>query len=241
MAAIFITGTDTGVGKTALTGAIARVLREDGIDVGVSKPIATGCRPEGEGWISCDVEFLCQAASCCDPLEIVCTYAFEDPVAPRVAAERAGREIFLPDIISNYFVLLGAHDLVLMEGIGGLLVPLNRSQTLVDLIRLIHTPVLIVSRNQLGTLNHTLLTIDCLKRKKIPIIGVILNHANTDEDASQTTNAESITESTGVPVLGILPYSPDVDVEKGQMGGLPGLIREHVDLSGITKLARVLR
>ena len=98
MRGLFITGTDTGVGKTALTGALTRILREEGLDIGVTKPVATGCTPTESGWRCADAEFLCKATGCRDPQQIVCTYCFEDPLAPSVAAEKAGREISLPDI-----------------------------------------------------------------------------------------------------------------------------------------------
>lgn len=238
MPAVFITGTDTGVGKTAVTGGIARVLKEDGIDVGIMKPVATGCRREGDRWTSADIEFLCRAVGCHDPDQLTCTYAFEEPVAPLLAAERAGREILLPDIISNYFVLLGAHDLLLIEGVGGLLVPLNRVQVVADLIQWLRLPVLVVSRNQLGTLNHTLLTLEHLKQRGIPVLGVILNHPHAGSDASQTTNAEIIRQRTGVPILGTVPYCADLSVEQGRPGSLPARIRECLDLLPLYELAR---
>lgn len=236
MPAIFFTGTDTGVGKTAIVGAIAHILKQDGMDVGVMKPVATGCRKAGDRLISDDVEFLCRAIGHRDPDQILCTYHFEQPVAPLLAAEQAGVEIRLPDIVSNYFVMLGAHDLVLIEGIGGLLVPLNRVQFVSDLIEWLHLPVVVISRNLLGTLNHTLLTIEYLKQRKIRVLGIILNHPTEEMDASQATNASIIEKQTELPILGTVPYCPDCSVETGKLGSMPTFIRKYVDLSAMREL-----
>jgi len=184
------------------------------------------------------MEFLCQAIGRHDPNQLTCTYYFEDPVAPLLAAERAGQEIILPNIVSSFFVLLGAHDLLLVEGVGGILVPLNRVQVVADLIHWLQLPVLVVSRNQLGTLNHTLLTLEHLKQRKASILGVILNHTDSETDASQTTNAEIIQQRTGVPVLGTLPYCPDLSVDEGRLGRLAERVREHLDIAPFRELAK---
>jgi dethiobiotin synthetase len=236
---IFVTGTGTSVGKTAVMGALVRILRESGINVGIMKPIATGCHPDKDGTlISEDAEFLQSAAGVRYPPELLCPYRYEDPVAPSVAAEKSGRPILLPDIISSYFVLIGAHDIVLVEGVGGVLVPLFGGHTVTDLIKMLHLPVLIISANELGTINHTLLTIEHLRQKKIDILGIILNQTSPDVDHSQLTNAESIKSIAGeVPMLGCLPYCPSCSVEEAHLGELDKLVREHINLEPIFRFA----
>jgi len=238
MNALFITGTDTGVGKTAITGMIARLLQREGIDVGVAKPVATGCRVTDRGRVCDDVEFLHRCLGFCDPREITCTYAFETPVSPHLAAKIEGRPILLPNIISNYFVSLGAHDLLLIEGVGGLMVPLTETQTVADLIQMLKTPVLLVSRNLLGTLNHTLLTLRYLKDHKIPVLGVIMNHPTDAVDASQDDNASTIARFGGAPILGAIPYCPGLSTEKNVLADYEDAFRSNLNLEPILEYAR---
>ncbi len=167
---IFISGTDTGIGKTAIACLLAMWCRKQKIDVGVMKPVASGSR--------LDALLLKQASCVEDSLDLINPVWFKEPLAPWTAALRAKKPVSLKRIDAAYRVLKSRHDFIIVEGAGGLLVPLNRKVMIADLIRRFHLPVLLVAHPGLGTLNHTLLSLACLKQKKIACRGVIFNAHN---------------------------------------------------------------
>lgn len=147
----FITGTDTEVGKTIVTAALGLCLKQEGYDIGVMKPIQ--CSGD-------DAEFLKNTLDVSDPLEEINPYYTDEPLSPHIAFERANKEIHREEIIERYEQLKGNHDITLVEGAGGLLVPIQKDYCMIDLIEDLDLEVVIVSRLGLGTINHTLLTID---------------------------------------------------------------------------------
>lgn len=169
MHSFFITGTDTGVGKTYITVRLCRMFRKAGRDVGVMKPVSTGGRA--------DALYLLKETGLKDPLDLVNPIHFRQPVAPTIAAKLGDRTINIRRIFSAYKKLKTLHkDGVLIEGIGGVLVPLNKNYLVLDLIKNLRIPAIIITRPSLGTVNHTLLTIEVLKSRKIPISGFIVNY-----------------------------------------------------------------
>ncbi|MEK7309274.1 MAG: dethiobiotin synthase [Planctomycetota bacterium] len=169
MHSFFITGTDTGVGKTYFTARLCTMFRRSGLDVGVMKPVSSGGRA--------DALYLLKQTGLKDPLDLVNPIHFKPPVAPTIAAKLAGRVINIRRIFSAYKKLQAIHkDGILIEGVGGVLVPLAKNYLVADLIKELRLPVIIVIRPTLGTVNHTLLTIDALKARKVPISGFIVNY-----------------------------------------------------------------
>jgi dethiobiotin synthetase len=216
---LFITGTDTCVGKTLIAGAIARILADGGRKVGVFKPIATGCRHSREGLISSDAEFLAYCSDCDYPLSVVNPVGYTTPAAPVVSADYEHREVDFEQISSTYSYICQSSGLVIVEGIGGLRVPITEDVDVLDLAAGLGLPVVIVSRAQLGTINHTLLTIDALRSKNLKIAGVIINGYDASEaEAAEVTAPQVIARCGNVNVLAIVPFDETVDVEEGRLG-----------------------
>ena len=213
---LFVTGTDTGVGKTVVTAALARALKSRGIDVGVMKPVATGCLSQNGTLLSGDAQRLLEAAQTDDPLELVSPHRFAPPVAPWVArglsrrqtdgGQAKGRVPFSFDRIERaYQVLISRHEILLVEGIGGLLVPLDERHTVADLIRHLQLPVLIVARASLGTINHTLLTLEAARAAGLQVLGIVLNGRSAKGTVAERTNPRVIRSLSGVPIFGVIP------------------------------------
>lgn len=225
---IFITGTDTGVGKTVIASAIAALARERGIDVGVMKPIESGCPREGGGLLRRDAVRLRDWAGVDDRTDIddVNPYAFEHPLAPAAAGEIEGREVDLDTILRAYRSLARRHEVMVVEGVGGLLVPINRDHLLSDLVRALGLDLVVVSRDALGTLNHTLLTLRVAASLGLAVRGVILNRMTGDPDPSSGTNEGLLRRWTDLPILGTFPH-----VDPGDREGVLDAARRALDLS----------
>jgi dethiobiotin synthetase len=206
---LFITGTDTGVGKTVMTAAIAAVLRAEGLNAGVWKPIQSGA-PLGSGVT--DSERLLKITGIDELPQAVAPYTFEAPLTPLLAAKQAGVNLTLKELIAAGKPLTKRYDTLLIEGAGGVAVPLTDDALVADLIAELRIPALIVARSCLGTINHTLLTASFLRHRGVPIIGVIMNDGELTEqthDPSVATNAELIEYYSGLKVLGRFPRLHD--------------------------------
>jgi dethiobiotin synthetase len=216
---LFITGTDTAVGKTVLAAALAAVLRGRGADVGVMKPIATGCVRRREGLVSEDAEFLAKAAEAPEPLEEIAPIRLAEPLAPTVAAARAGLDLDLGPMWAAWGRLRAAHDVMIVEGIGGLLCPVTPREFLADLVPRFGLPLVIVARSGLGTINHTALTVEAARARRLEIAGIVINQYNADApDLAEVTNPDEIQRVTGVAVLGLVPADPGTDPRRGVIG-----------------------
>jgi dethiobiotin synthetase len=200
---IFITGTDTGVGKTYIAERLALDLRKRGINVGVMKPAETGCHHRAGMLIPSDALRLMKAAGSDDSLAFVNPYRFREPLAPLVSARRAGK-IIEPRVIAQSFnILRSRHEFVIVEGAGGIMVPLTPRYTYCDLAYTLGLPVVIVSRPGLGTINHTLLTISALRARDISIAGIIINYAaDWKKGLAEKTSLSVIEEMSKLPILG---------------------------------------
>jgi len=208
---LLVTGTDTGVGKTFVAAGLARLWNDAGIDVGGMKPAESGHDPLADGVWPADARCLIEAARVADPLDEVAPYVFVPPVAPLVAARDARRPIE-PERLRDRFERISArHSFVVVEGAGGLGVPLaefgenDRLFDYADLARLFDIPLLVVARAHLGTLNHCFLTVDYARRRGVEVVGVVLNGLDRSLlDASVPGNAAMVEEMNEVPVLGVV-------------------------------------
>jgi dethiobiotin synthetase len=196
---IFVTGTDTGVGKTVVACGIARLLKSWGIKVGVMKPVATGDQE--------DARSLIKAAQVDDDVSVVNPQYFKAPLAPTVSAGLEHRVVRLEKVYSAYWTLSKKYDVMVVEGIGGIKVPLGESTYVVDMIEALRLPALVVTRAGLGTLNHTLLTLEAIEKDKIPTLGVLFN-GGKGNTLAEKTNPEALQEHTTVQVLGHLKWNP---------------------------------
>ncbi|MGH7810288.1 MAG: dethiobiotin synthase [Candidatus Binatia bacterium] len=203
---LLITGTDTGVGKTFFAATLAAYLRESGYRVGVLKPVETGCDERNGELIPSDALRLRDSSGCAEPMEKICPYRFREPLAPSIAAERAGVKIDVDHLLAVYGDISAVHDITLAEGAGGLMVPLLPSFTYADFARVLKLPVLIVGANKLGAINHLLLTLEHAACKGLMTLGYVLNRTSDEASLAAETNREVLSNLTGVPCLGELSF-----------------------------------
>jgi len=203
---ILITGTDTGVGKTFFACGLAALLRARGYRVGVMKPAETGCPEKNGKLFPEDAALLKEASGCAEPLEAICPYRFPEPLAPSVAAERAGQRIDIDRLLAVYRSISAAHDITLVEGAGGLMVPLLPSYTYADLALVLKLPIVAVAADRLGVINHLLLTLEHANCKGLRTLGYALNRLSDEPSLATDTNREALAYLTGAPCLGELPF-----------------------------------
>ncbi len=220
MAGWFVTGTDTNVGKTVIAGALARLLREYGRKVGVYKPIATGCRRDLHlGLVSGDTEFLAHCADTDQNLEEITPVRYAGDLAPLVAAERQHRPIDWAAIDQQWQRIIRTHDWVIVEGAGGLLTPIDVNNSMADLARQFALPLVVVARAALGTINHTLLTLEAAKARGLPVAAVIVNgYRPASATLAEETNPEVIARLAHIPIPLIVPFDPHTDIRQGDIG-----------------------
>lgn len=203
---IFIAGTDTGVGKTFVACGLAALLKQSGYSVGVMKPAETGCEQRDDKLIPVDAVRLKEAAGCDEPVEKICPYALPEPLAPSIAAERRAVKIDIDRLINVYEEIRARHDVTVVEGAGGLMVPLLASYTYADFARVLNIPILVVAANRLGAINHLLLTLEHAACKGLRVLGYVLNRIESEPSLAAETNREALVGLTGVPCAGDLPY-----------------------------------
>jgi len=249
MSALFVTGTDTGVGKTLVTAGIAAALRARGAAVGVAKPTETGCRREAGGLYAEDAATLAAAVEAREPLDEICPWRFADPLAPALAAERSGAAIDVDALVETLRRRGRTYDLLLIEGAGGLLVPLRERTTYADVAAALGAPVLVVVGSRLGAINATLLTLEVLAARGIAVAGYVVNRIAPSPDLAAATNGALLRRATPARCLGELPWVPDAAALLGALrrGGAPAataratlaaLATTHLDLDAVSGSAR---
>ncbi|MDI6703424.1 MAG: dethiobiotin synthase [bacterium] len=221
---IFITGTDTEVGKTVVSAGIAGALKATGVNIGVMKPISSGGNK--------DAMFLIKAVESCDPLELVNPICLDLPLAPSVVEEVSGTPIDLNKVWDSFDRLCDKYDFMIVEGIGGLCVPLKDHFLVIDMIKRLDLPIIVVSRPGLGTINHTLLTIWCARNYNIEIKGVIINGLK-EEGILERTNPHVIEKVAHVEILGILPFASSINVNTCNLGDVIELAKQHIDIENL--------
>jgi dethiobiotin synthetase len=237
---LFVTATDTDVGKTVVAGAIANYfLRQGGARarIAVSKPVATGCVHRREGLVSEDAEFLASCADARFPLDLICPQRYREPLAPAVAADRARQPLDWSAVDRSLQLMSKESDVIIVEGVGGILVPLDKEHTTLDLARWLNLPTVIVARANLGTLNHTLLTIEALRSAGVPIAGVVINRYPADTPGTaEETNPRYIERYGRVPILAIVPNEPAL-----KRPPLPETVTSPIDMVDWTRFAAPTR
>jgi dethiobiotin synthetase len=231
--AVFITGTDTGIGKTVVAAGLALALKKRGLDIGVMKPTATGCRKRGGKRFSEDVDYLIGASGCEDETDLVCPYMLQRPLAPEVAAELEHVRIDTHRIIQAFRELCSRHDLVIVEGAGGLFVPIRNRYFMLDLVADLSCPLIVVARPGLGTINHTLLSHEVSRSRGIDMVGTIINGTVKRPSLAERTNPDVIYRYSGSPMLGLMPNLPAVSVETGKYTGLLRATEKNININEI--------
>jgi len=206
MHGLFITATDTGAGKTFVTAGLARLWRREGRPFRVCKPVATGAENE---W-SEDTRRLAEAAGDSD-LHAITPYTFAIPAAPPVAARLAGTALQLADLVAAVRRRAAQDNTVLVEGVGGLLCPLTERETVADLASELALPLIVVARRSLGTLNHTLLTVEAAQRRGLRLIGVVVTATMPVQGVAEETVIEELRCRLTVPILAVLPHQSNAN------------------------------
>jgi dethiobiotin synthetase len=202
VSAVFVTGTDTGCGKTSVACALARSFRAAGKRVRILKPIETGC----ERGVPADALALAEAAGDDAPVERLCPYRFGTPAAPEVAARAEGTAIELAPIEAAFARARADADLLIVEGAGGLLVPISPRLDMAGLARHLRLPILVATRAALGTINHTLLTLEAARARGLRVLGVVVSHTCAELSPADRQNLDLLIERLPVPLLGELPF-----------------------------------
>jgi dethiobiotin synthetase len=207
---LFVTGTDTGVGKTVIAAGVLAQWRADGLDAVPMKPVQTGCRTVRGRLVAPDLAFCLRAVGLKPgkrELADMAPYCFKPACSPHLAAKEAGVTLSIPVIERAFRRLSRAHEAVVVEGAGGVLVPLNERQTTLDLMIRLRLPVLLVARPGLGTINHTLLSLRVLHEAGLTVLGVVLNQAQPGHwGRIENDNCRTIERLGRVKVLGCLRY-----------------------------------
>ncbi len=203
---LFVTGTDTGVGKTRVAVALIHALRARGLRVAAMKPVSAGS--EAGGALNEDVTALLQAANVAADIRDVNPYAFDQPVAPHIAAAQAGVRIDLGVIVEAYSRLAAAADVVVVEGAGGWRVPLNEAEDMADLAQALGLPVVLVVGLRLGCISHALLTAESIARRQVPWAGWVGNHIDPAM-ACQAENLAALRARLPGPCLGVQAFCPE--------------------------------
>ncbi|HEY8665370.1 MAG TPA: dethiobiotin synthase [Tepidisphaeraceae bacterium] len=237
---IFVTGTDTGVGKTLIAAGIADWFRRQGgkgraaARIGVFKPVATGCAKRREGLVSEDAEFLALCADSSHSLDEICPQRFAEPLAPSVAAERARQPLDWDAIERSLRAIEADSEVLIVEGVGGVMVPLDARHTVLEMIQWLRLPVVVVARPNLGTINHTLLTVDALRRAGATVAGVVINRYPPEmASIAEETNPRLIEKWGKLSVLSIVPEEKVIPA-----AGIPPGVAAAMDLVDWERIAR---
>ena len=211
MKSLFVTGTDTDVGKTCVTASIVNYLSKMDVDVGVMKPFASGYKANTDS-VSEDVEILMKYSSVNDPVNLINPYYFEIPTSPYDACKQLNLEIDMSKVINSYNKLSSIHDVVIVEGIGGIMTPLTKNYFLSDLISDLHLNSIIVTGSKIGSVNHIMLTYEHAKRKNLKLNGFVINQ--TVSNGYELSNLRhQIHDLTGEIIHGAIPYQNSFNIQ----------------------------
>ena len=223
MKSLFVTATDTDIGKTSVCAGIAYSLKKSGIDVGIMKPFACGVKQK-TGFLPKDLSILSNAADVCDPEEFVNPFFFPIPTSPYTAAKNLGVKIDINYLMKCFRKLDKIHDVMLVEGIGGIMTPILKDYAIIDLIKDLEANTIIVTSSKIGTINHTIMTCDMCKNMKIPVKGLIIN--NFDSTGYPVSDLErDLNALTDLPVLCSLPH-----MQKFNLNDYAKMIENKMDL-----------
>ena len=225
MKSLFITGTDTDVGKTYITAGLAISLRKMSIDVGVMKPFAAGVAQK-KGFKSEDVEILSNAAQINDSESLVNPQFFPISASPYTAWKKLKIKPKIPLILSSFKKLSKMHEMMLVEGMGGTLTPILKNYYVTNLIKDMKIPAVIVTRSKVGTVNHTLMTVMMCQKYKIPIKGIIIN--NFDKGYPINQLKKDLESLTGIKVLGSIPFIKDMSDKS-----LYRIFKKNIDMKSL--------
>ena len=233
MNGFFVTGTDTDVGKTIISSGLAAVLKEKKIDVGVFKPLLSGIARENP---ASDTSLLKQLSQTSLSYEEITPFEFKEPLAPYVAGKLEGKNVGIEEVLSHWEKIREKHEFFIVEGAGGISVPLGERFLVSDLIKALQLPIVIVARPNLGTFNHIFLTVQYAKSLGLSIAGIVINGINDDPGLAEKTNPDLIEELCGVPILGITPKLKEVTKEN-----IKKMVKDHIDVTLLINQLEVVK
>ena len=233
MNGFFVTGTDTDVGKTIISSGLAAVLKEKKIDVGVFKPLLSGIARENP---ASDTSLLKQLSQTSLSYEEITPFEFKEPLAPYVAGKLEGKNVGIEDVLSHWEKIREKHEFFIVEGAGGISVPLGERFLVSDLIKALQLPIVIVARPNLGTFNHIFLTVQYAKSLGLSIAGIVINGINDYPGLAEKTNPDLIEQLCGVPILGITPKLKEVTEEN-----IKKMVKDHIDVTLLINQLEVVK
>ena len=211
MKGIFVTGTDTGVGKTIITGLLARYLSENNFKVITQKWVQTGCNDFSGSDVAAHLKLTGSQENMSKPYQKhMLSYVYKFTASPHLAALLENRRTVPCKIKRSYEFLSKKFDLVIVEGVGGALVPYDKKNLVIDIAKELNLPVLVVAQNKLGAVNHTLLTIEALQKRKMKILGIVFNDVKNENRLILKDNPDIIQSLSRVRILGILPWEENI-------------------------------
>jgi dethiobiotin synthetase len=226
-----VVGTDTSVGKTVFSSALCRFFLKKGLHVAAYKPAESGCPARNGRLFPPDSNLLLSSMGGSLGLDDINLYRFSHPLSPHAASVLSHEVISVERITNQHQQLAQNHDILVMEGAGGLMVPFAPSVLFADIIEMLNTPCIVVARSTLGTINHTLLTISELKRRQVPLLGFVLNKLTPDPALEEETNPNSISDFSKIPFLGVFPHIPIS--KRNDPDHLASSLEKSLDLSPI--------
>jgi dethiobiotin synthetase len=229
----FITGTDTNIGKTFISLLLLLAFKRRGLSAGYMKPVETGVKINKDGSKNyLDGRYVKKYGGLKEELNIITPYTFQLPLSPYAASKREGGTPCIKEILFKFYELNKAYDYIILEGAGGMLVPLKKKHFMIDIAKYIDAGVILVAKAGLGMINQTLLNIKYAESRDIGISGIIINNASNENDESISSNKEILSEFTDVPILGEIPHLPE-NKRQGNISMLSDLALKYIDLEKI--------
>jgi dethiobiotin synthetase len=230
---VFITGTDTEIGKTTIASGLAWLLRKNGVKVGVMKPFATSSDVYSNSYRSHDTASLAKAADIKEPDHRLNPVFIQLPASPLMAAEILHKTVDMKMVTKEFGILKKKYDFTVVEGIGGVMVPITKKVSLLDVMKRMKLPTIIVSSPKLGSINHTILTINACKANKIPILGIIFNQMPMDPSIVESMTPNYIERLTDTNTICVIPFMDDCNFKEiGTYLGKTSTIKKII--SGLT-------
>ena len=229
----FITGIDTNIGKTFVSLLLLLAFKRRGLKAGYMKPVETGVKINEDGAKNyLDGAYVKKYAGLNEESDIITPCTFQSPLSPYAALKKEGGDLCIKEILFKFYDLNKVHDYMLVEGAGGMLVPLKQKHFMIDIAKYIDAGVILVTKAGLGMINQTLLNIEYAKSRDIGVSGIIINNVLNENDESLSSNKEILGEFTDVPIIGDIPYIPD-GCRPENINMLTALALKYIDLEKI--------
>ena len=229
----FITGIDTNIGKTFVSLLLLLAFKQRGLNTGYMKPVETGVKiNEDSSKNYLDGVYVKKYGSLSEEPDIITPYTFRSPLSPYAALKQEGGDLCIKEILFKFYDLNKAYDYMLVEGAGGMLVPLKKKHFMIDIAKYIDAGIILVTKAGLGMINQTLLNIEYAKSRDIGISGIIINNVLNENDESVSSNKEILGEFTDVPIIGDIPYLPGKKRSEN-INMLNDLALKYIDLKKI--------